>query len=233
MVLADEPTGNLDTAATLDVLRLFDDLHTAGQTLVIVTHDPRVAATADRLVTMRDGAFVDETRLTPGTPGRMRALRTGVLIPMGRTLLVLRLAVRDLRRRPSEAALLLLAITAATTTLTLGLVHGVIDTPYEPTRNATAGPDVVATLFARAGGAPTPRDVVALTEGPGVVAHSGPFPDHRRCSRRTAAPCWLHPGPRHQRPRRSIGPRRPGRWLRDRSVVVEGRPRSRARRPPG
>ena len=64
---------------------------------------------------------------------------------MGRLLLVGRLAARDLRRRPAEAALLLLAIIAATTTLTLGLVlHGVTDKPYQTTREATAGPDVVA-----------------------------------------------------------------------------------------
>jgi putative ABC transport system ATP-binding protein len=66
VVLADEPTGNLDSAATLDVLRLFEQLHSSGLTLVIVTHDERVAATADRLVSMRDGALVDETRLTGG-----------------------------------------------------------------------------------------------------------------------------------------------------------------------
>jgi putative ABC transport system ATP-binding protein len=74
IVLADEPTGNLDSAATLEVLRLFDDLHTAGQTLVIVTHDARIAATADRLITMRDGAFIDETRLTGGTSGSLARL---------------------------------------------------------------------------------------------------------------------------------------------------------------
>jgi ABC-type lipoprotein export system ATPase subunit len=74
VVLADEPTGNLDSAATLDVLRLFDSLPEAGQTLVVVTHDARIAATASRLVTMRDGAFVDETRLTGGTGGNLAAL---------------------------------------------------------------------------------------------------------------------------------------------------------------
>jgi putative ABC transport system ATP-binding protein len=73
IVLADEPTGNLDSAATLEVLRLFERLHAAGQTLVIVTHDERIAATADRMITMRDGAFVDETRLTGGT-GNLGAL---------------------------------------------------------------------------------------------------------------------------------------------------------------
>ena len=74
VVLADEPTGNLDSDATLDVLRLFESLHEAGQTLVIVTHDSRIAATADRLISMRDGAFIDETRLTGGTSGQLGAL---------------------------------------------------------------------------------------------------------------------------------------------------------------
>jgi ABC-type lipoprotein export system ATPase subunit len=74
VVLADEPTGNLDSAATLDVLRLFDSLREAGQTLVVVTHDTRIAATADRMISMRDGAFVEETRLTGGTSGHLAAL---------------------------------------------------------------------------------------------------------------------------------------------------------------
>ena len=74
VVLADEPTGNLDSAATMDVLRLFESLHEAGQTLVVVTHDERIAATSDRLISMRDGAFVDETRLTGGTGGDLGAL---------------------------------------------------------------------------------------------------------------------------------------------------------------
>jgi ABC-type lipoprotein export system ATPase subunit len=74
IVLADEPTGNLDSEATLEVLRLFENLHDAGQTLVIVTHDARIAATADRLIAMRDGAFVDETRLTGGTSGSLGQL---------------------------------------------------------------------------------------------------------------------------------------------------------------
>jgi putative ABC transport system ATP-binding protein len=74
IVLADEPTGNLDSAATTDVLRLFDQLHSNGQTLVVVTHDSRIAATADRLISMRDGAFVDETRLTGGTARTLSAM---------------------------------------------------------------------------------------------------------------------------------------------------------------
>ncbi|GAA2401450.1 ABC transporter ATP-binding protein [Actinomadura vinacea] len=69
LLLADEPTGNLDSAAATEVLRLFAALRAEGRTVVIVTHDSRVAGTADRLITMRDGAFADETVLT-GRGGR-------------------------------------------------------------------------------------------------------------------------------------------------------------------
>ena len=61
VILADEPTGNLDSAATLEVLRLFGALRAEGLTLVVVTHDERVAATADRLISMRDGTFAEDT----------------------------------------------------------------------------------------------------------------------------------------------------------------------------
>jgi putative ABC transport system ATP-binding protein len=67
LVLADEPTGNLDSRATGDLLRLFAELREARQALLVVTHDARVASTADRLLRMRDGAIVAQTRLGPGT----------------------------------------------------------------------------------------------------------------------------------------------------------------------
>jgi ABC-type lipoprotein export system ATPase subunit len=71
VVLADEPTGNLDSAATQDVLRLFDQLHRAGQTLVIVTHDPQIGATADRLISMRDGVFTNHAEPMGGRIGAL------------------------------------------------------------------------------------------------------------------------------------------------------------------
>jgi putative ABC transport system permease protein len=104
---------------------------------------------------------------------------------MGPVLLVFRLAARDLRRRPAEATLLLLAIMAATTTLTLGLVlHGVTTDPYQSTRAATAGPDVVASVAPPRGlrldqPADQAGDVAgleALANAPGVIGHSGPYP---------------------------------------------------------
>ncbi|HEV8526929.1 MAG TPA: ABC transporter permease, partial [Actinomycetes bacterium] len=108
---------------------------------------------------------------------------------MGRILLVGRLAVRDLRRRRIEAALLLLAIMAATTTLTLGLVlRDAASDPYQSTREATNGPDVVGSVSPHPSTLTAdPTDLVIdqpaklsgleeLASAPGVIGHSGPYP---------------------------------------------------------
>jgi putative ABC transport system ATP-binding protein len=71
IVLADEPTGNLDSTSAFEVLGLLEGLHAKGLTVVIVTHDERIATTADRLISMRDGAFVDETHLSGGSRGHL------------------------------------------------------------------------------------------------------------------------------------------------------------------
>jgi putative ABC transport system ATP-binding protein len=68
IVLGDEPTGNLDSAATRDVLGLLRAARERGQTLLLVTHDARVAAAADRVVTLRDGLVTDETELHAPRP---------------------------------------------------------------------------------------------------------------------------------------------------------------------
>ncbi|MGH2534623.1 MAG: ABC transporter ATP-binding protein [Thermomicrobiales bacterium] len=74
VLLADEPTGNLDSAASADVLRLLRHSHAQGQTIVLVTHDARVASAADRVLTMRDGRISDETRLTDAKREMSRVL---------------------------------------------------------------------------------------------------------------------------------------------------------------
>jgi ABC-type lipoprotein release transport system permease subunit len=92
---------------------------------------------------------------------------------MGRILLVGRLALRDLRRRRIEAALLLIATMAATTTLTLGLVlRDAASDPYQSTREATNGPDVVAGTGPFADLA----DLKKLATASGVTGYSGPYP---------------------------------------------------------
>ena len=101
----------------------------------------------------------------------------------GQVVLVSRLAARDLRRRPVEALMVLLVIAAAATTLTVALaLSGVTSQPYQQTRLATVGPDVIAVE----GGGPGPAQpvssaqlaaaVASLTKAPGVTAHSGPYP---------------------------------------------------------
>jgi putative ABC transport system ATP-binding protein len=60
LILADEPTGNLDSANGADVLRLLATLHAAGRTIVLVTHDPAVAARAARVVELHDGRVIKD-----------------------------------------------------------------------------------------------------------------------------------------------------------------------------
>jgi len=65
ILLADEPTGNLDSASTREVLAMLRERHGRGQTLVLVTHDPNVAAAADRVVRMIDGRIESAVRDGP------------------------------------------------------------------------------------------------------------------------------------------------------------------------
>ena len=65
MLLADEPTGNLDSATSEEIMRVFENLATSGQTVVMVTHEPDIAVHARRVVVLRDGLLsTDETRET-------------------------------------------------------------------------------------------------------------------------------------------------------------------------
>jgi putative ABC transport system ATP-binding protein len=66
LVLADEPTGNLDSSATEDVLELFGELHAQGRTVVLITHEAEVAERAQRVIHIRDGAVASDG-LTGGT----------------------------------------------------------------------------------------------------------------------------------------------------------------------
>ena len=67
LLLADEPTGNLDSKTAVEILALFRELHKEGMTLLIVTHDPGVASQADRILRVKDGAIVADEK-SSGVP---------------------------------------------------------------------------------------------------------------------------------------------------------------------
>jgi putative ABC transport system ATP-binding protein len=69
LILADEPTGNLDSRSSADVLSLFDELHASGRTIVLITHEPDVAAHAQRSVRILDGLLTDNEPAPAATSG--------------------------------------------------------------------------------------------------------------------------------------------------------------------
>jgi putative ABC transport system ATP-binding protein len=81
LVLADEPTGNLDSRTGIEIMKIFEGLHRSGTTLVIVTHDPEVAKWSERVVSMRDGCIEHDSgsrsriadAIAPATPWREQA----------------------------------------------------------------------------------------------------------------------------------------------------------------
>lgn len=60
ILLADEPTGNLDSQTTVEIMALFDELHDEGQTIIVVTHEPDIAAHSERVARLRDGRIVED-----------------------------------------------------------------------------------------------------------------------------------------------------------------------------
>ncbi|WP_344940034.1 ABC transporter ATP-binding protein [Sphaerisporangium flaviroseum] len=73
LLLADEPTGNLDTRSTADVLQILDRLSAAGRTIILITHEDDVAAHAKRIIRLVDGLIVEDQRRAPvdGPPPRL------------------------------------------------------------------------------------------------------------------------------------------------------------------
>jgi putative ABC transport system ATP-binding protein len=70
ILLADEPTGNLDSATTTEILALFRQLHAEGQTVVIVTHEDEVASHCQRVVRLRDGRVLSDLPVVQDSAGR-------------------------------------------------------------------------------------------------------------------------------------------------------------------
>ncbi len=74
IILADEPTGNLDSRTSIEIMDLFTKLNEQGVTLVIVTHEPDIAAWCRRVIQMRDGKVLDDHPITPQRPASPAAV---------------------------------------------------------------------------------------------------------------------------------------------------------------
>lgn len=115
VILADEPTGALDSVSGTELLHLFDDLHRRGHTIVVITHDPDVAARASRIIQIRDGAIQSDSR--PGPPETPAAVlerpapaRGGSAALAGRIVEAARMAVRALAAHRLRSFLTMLGI---------------------------------------------------------------------------------------------------------------------------
>lgn len=75
ILLADEPTGNLDSESSLDIMRLVAELHEQGRTVVLITHEPDIAAFAKRVVRLRDGLILSDERRGEPAPQAVGAER--------------------------------------------------------------------------------------------------------------------------------------------------------------
>jgi putative ABC transport system ATP-binding protein len=79
LILADEPTGNLDTKSSNEIVGLLRQVSDDwGRSVVMVTHDPSIAAYADRIIFLKDGVIVDETRLSTNTPDDVQSVKQKV-----------------------------------------------------------------------------------------------------------------------------------------------------------
>ena len=61
IILADEPTGNLDSKTSIEIMKLFGDIHASGNTVILVTHEEEIAAYANRVIRLRDGLIESDT----------------------------------------------------------------------------------------------------------------------------------------------------------------------------
>jgi putative ABC transport system ATP-binding protein len=70
ILLADEPTGNLDSQTGIEIMKLFDRLHTGGNTIILVTHERDIAEYAHRIISIRDGKIAGDERTRKSTSGK-------------------------------------------------------------------------------------------------------------------------------------------------------------------
>ena len=130
ILLADEPTGALDSKSGQDVLQLLKDLHARGKTVIVITHDREVANHADRLIEIRDGQIIHDSGRKPADPAQTtpppapeKARKRG-LAAFGDTFEAIRMALRALRANLFRTVLTLLGIVIGVASVVVMLAVG-------------------------------------------------------------------------------------------------------------
>jgi macrolide transport system ATP-binding/permease protein len=124
VVFADEPTGNLDSKSTVEILKLLQDLNSKGITIVMVTHEPEVGAMARRRIVMRDGKITEDKRQKPLPPKLKAIAGASASHPVGARLSKLP-SVRDVSIYVQQAMRSLLANKVRSALSMLGILIGV------------------------------------------------------------------------------------------------------------
>ena len=143
VVLADEPTGALDSASGAEVMRLLRDLHEDGHTVILITHDRSVAEQADRLVEMRDGKIIADSGPVPGlaVPRETSQANVGSGLPIVGE--VLKTAARALSANLFRTALTLLGVVIGVASVVVLLAIGNGAKKDVLDRISSLGPDLM------------------------------------------------------------------------------------------
>ena len=150
VILADEPTGALDSGSSAELLTLLEGLHESGRTIILITHDEKVAARAKRVVTIEDGRIVSDSGDRQGhqeTSEPYRYTRKGPS-PIGQVFEAVKMAFRSLRANLFRTALTLLGVVIGVSAVVAMLAIGQGSQQDVMARFESLGPNL---LFARPG----------------------------------------------------------------------------------
>ncbi|MFN7057028.1 ABC transporter permease, partial [Hyphomonas sp.] len=150
VILADEPTGALDSGSSNDLLNLLEELHNEGRTIILITHDPKVAARAKRVIEIRDGHIVSDSgadAAAPETEAVYRYARRGPS-PIVQVLESVKMAFRSLRANLFRTALTLLGVIIGVSAVVAMLAIGEGSRAEVMARFESMGPNL---LFVRPG----------------------------------------------------------------------------------
>lgn len=181
IILADEPTGALDSRSGSEVLALLAQLHSEGHTIILITHDAGVAAHAERIINIHDGRITEDSGIRPPAAGQPRAVSGGGEHPRWFPQLIeaVKMALRSLRSNLFRSALTLLGVVIGVAAVVTMMAIGNGSKQDVMTRIESMGTNLLLVRPGAPGSRPTgdiatlvPADADAIGELPGITAVS-------------------------------------------------------------